>query len=198
MNSTRTCFPSVIGEDERTRMTGQSRLGTEEEWETCNFGPYRALAFRGENWEKRNVVRLDDIPRQKGHPYSRKMIWYDKQTLMPVYGMMYDRAGKPFKIINHILRWSEDTDNPLNLGSGLSGPGSWRTTRVGGATRAFTDVVRHARDRRRSPPGRDRSSSRPTRRSAWLSRRACRLPPAACGRRRLRGGRHRRSRWWSP
>ena len=117
MNSKRTCFPSVIGESERTRLTGQSRLGTAAEWETCSFGPYRALAFRGESWEKRNVVRLDDIPRQKGHPYSRKMIWYDKETLMPLYGMMYDRAGKPFKIINHILKWSEDTNNPENKGA---------------------------------------------------------------------------------
>ena len=116
MNSTRLCFPSVIGEDERQRKTGQTRLGTEKEWETCPFGPYRALAFRGENWEKRSVVQIDDVPRQKGHPYSRKMIWYDKETLTPVYGMMYDRAGKPFKIINHILKWSEDTGNPYNQG----------------------------------------------------------------------------------
>jgi hypothetical protein len=107
----------VIGLDEAARMTGQTRLGTADEGETCDVGPNRAPAFRGENWEKRNVVRPDDVPRQKGHPYSRKMIWYDKETLTPLYGMMYDRAGKPFKIINHILKWSEDSGNPLNAGA---------------------------------------------------------------------------------
>ncbi len=116
INSTRVCFPSVIGEDEKYRKTGQTRLGNEKEWDHCSFGPYKALAFNGERWEKRTVVQLDDIPRQKGHPYSRKMIWYDKETLAPLYGMMYDRAGKPLKVINHIIGWSEKGQNPYAKG----------------------------------------------------------------------------------
>jgi hypothetical protein len=108
MNSKRVCFPTVMGEEEAKRVTGQTRLGNEDEWHHCKFGPYGALTFIGENWEKRTVIQLDDIPRQKGHPYSRKKIWYDKETLTPLYGMMYDRAGKPYKIINHIMKWSED------------------------------------------------------------------------------------------
>ena len=94
MNSKRTCFPSVIeGEDKASR--NMSRLGTDEEWFHCKFGPYNSLPFAGETFEKRQVFQLDDVPRQKGHPYSRKKIWYDKETMMPLYGIMYDRAGKP-------------------------------------------------------------------------------------------------------
>ncbi|MDJ0851751.1 MAG: DUF1329 domain-containing protein [Myxococcota bacterium] len=116
MNSKRVCFPSVISETEARKETGMTRLGNEKEWNHCSFGPYRALAFDGETWEKRTAFQLDDIPRQKGHPYSRKMIWYDKETMMPLYSMMYDRAGKPYRIINSIFKWSEDTPIRANKG----------------------------------------------------------------------------------
>lgn len=116
MNSKRTCFPSVIGEEEATRETGMTRLGKEEEWEACSFGPYGALAFDGETWQKRSVFQLDDIPKQKGHPYSRKKIWYDKETMMALYAMAYDRAGKPYRILNVVLKWSEDSPSQWNKG----------------------------------------------------------------------------------
>ena len=114
MNSKRVCFPSDISPEEAVRTTDMTRLGTEEEWYKCSFGPYGALAFDGESFQKRNVIQLDDIPRQKGHPYSRKKIWYDKETLMPLYALMYDRAGKPYRIINSIFKWSEDSPSPAN------------------------------------------------------------------------------------
>jgi len=116
MNTKRVCFPSDMGKDEIMRVTGMTRLGTEEEWKRCTFGPYGALAFQGETWQKRDVFEIDDIPRQKGHPYSRKKIWYDKETVMPLYAIMYDRAGQPYRIINVIAKWSEDSPNPVNHG----------------------------------------------------------------------------------
>ena len=116
MNSPRTCFPSVISETEARKETGMTRLGNDKEWENCSFGPYGSLAFDGESFEKRSVFQLADVPKQKGHPYSRKMIWYDKETLMPLYSIMYDRAGKPYRIINSIFKWSEDTPPPANKG----------------------------------------------------------------------------------
>jgi hypothetical protein len=116
LNSKRNCFPSVISQDEALREEGMTRLGNENEWYNCKFGPYRALSFVDENWQKRTAVQLDDIPRQRGHPYSRKKIWYDKETLMPIYGIMYDRAGKPFKIITSTFKWSEDTPIASNKG----------------------------------------------------------------------------------
>jgi len=119
VNSKRTCFPSIIGPEEATLTSGMTRLGNEEEWYHCHFGPYQALAFVDETWQKRAAFELDDIPRQKGHPYSRKKIWYDKETMMPIYSIMYDRAGKPYRIINVIGKWSGDSDSPANQGKSV-------------------------------------------------------------------------------
>lgn len=116
VNSKRTCFPSIISEDEKTRAVGMTRLGTEDEWFHCKFGPYGALSFVDESYEVRTAFQLDDVPRQKGHPYSRKKIWYDKETMMPFYGIMYDRGGKPYRIITSIFKWSEDSPVPANKG----------------------------------------------------------------------------------
>ena len=111
----RPCWNNVIP-GEATMVEGQARLGTQEEWEFCSFGPHMAAPYNGETWQKRTVFQLDDIPRQKGHPYSRKKIWYDKQTFMPIVSFMYDRGGNPYKIINGVWRWSEDSPIAINHG----------------------------------------------------------------------------------
>ncbi len=117
INSKRNCFPSVIpGSTATGGAVSMVRLGTDDEWYTCKFAPYNALPFAGETFEKRTAFQLDDIPRQKGHPYSRKMIWYDKETMMPFYSIMYDRAGKPYRIIGSVFKWSEDSPVPENKG----------------------------------------------------------------------------------
>lgn len=99
-----------------SRRDAEARLGTQEDWETCSFGPYNAGPYNGESWQKRTAFQLDDIPRQKGHPYSRKMIWYDKETMMPIAAFMYDRAGQPYKFVNGVWRWSEDSPIEDNHG----------------------------------------------------------------------------------
>jgi hypothetical protein len=116
INSKRSCFPSVMGPEAMMRITGMTRLGTKEEWFQCQFGPYGALPFVGETWQKRTVLGLDDIPRQEGHPYSRKKIWYDKETMIPTGSLTYDRAGKPYKILSGQVKWSEDSPNEANHG----------------------------------------------------------------------------------
>jgi hypothetical protein len=118
INSKQTCFPSDIpGSTGAGAAASMVRLGTDEEWFKCKFGPYNALPFAGgRDFEKRVAFQLDDIPRQKGHPYSRKMIWYDKETMMPFYSIMYDRAGKPYRIIASVFKWSEDSPVPENKG----------------------------------------------------------------------------------
>ncbi len=113
MDSKRKCFPSDF---ETTGATAFTRLGTDAEFDACKFGPYGALDFVGEQWQKRDAFELDDIPMQKGHPYSRKKIWYDKQTMMPLYAIMYDRAGQPYKTIDVVGKWSEDSDIQGNQG----------------------------------------------------------------------------------
>ncbi len=114
VNSGRDCFPTDISEQAAKEAERMTRLGNEEEWFHCRFGPYGALPFIGENWQKRTTFQLDDIPKQKGHPYSRKKIWYDKETMMPFYSIMYDRAGTPYRIISSVFRWTEDSAVPAN------------------------------------------------------------------------------------
>ncbi|MGH9885382.1 MAG: DUF1329 domain-containing protein [bacterium] len=117
INSKRECFPSVIpGATTDSGAVNMVRLGTDEEWFHCKLGPYNAFPFAGETFEKRAAFQLDDIPKQKGHPYSRKMIWYDKETMMPFYSIMYDRAGKPYRMIASVFKWSEDSPVPVNHG----------------------------------------------------------------------------------
>jgi len=116
MDSKRKCFPRAF---ESTAPTAFTRLGTAEEVDACRFGPYGTLAFVDEQWQKRSGFELDDVPRQKGHPYSRKKIWYDKETMMPLYALMYDRGGKPFKTINSIFVWSETSGIEGNQGKNV-------------------------------------------------------------------------------
>ncbi len=72
-----------------------------------NFGPF-GLSFASDRWELRKavVVRMD--PRNEDHPYSKKDIYLDKQTLQPLYSAAYDHKGELWKIIYHNKRWSED------------------------------------------------------------------------------------------
>ncbi|MEX2207852.1 MAG: DUF1329 domain-containing protein [Myxococcota bacterium] len=112
-NSRRTCFPRVLG---KYSPTGMVRLGTDEEWNACRFGPYGSMPMIGESWQKRVTFQIDDIPKMEGHPYSRKKIWYDKETMAPGLAVAYDRAGAPFKLIGGVGKWSESTGIPENEG----------------------------------------------------------------------------------
>ena len=38
------------------------------------------------------------------------------RRMMPLYSIMYDRAGKPYRIISVIGKWSEDSKSPANKG----------------------------------------------------------------------------------
>ena len=109
----RECFPSVTGEVEAEELV---ELGDEEDWEACRVDPYGAFPMVGEAWQKRTAFRLDDIPRQEGHPYSRKEIWYDKETMAPGLAVAYDRAGEPYRLITSVGRWSESSPLAVNHG----------------------------------------------------------------------------------
>ena len=114
MDTKRQCFPLNMGEEVARRVQGMKRLGSVKEFQTCRFGPYGALPFVDERWEKRTVFQLDDYPKQKGHPYSLKKIWYDKETMAPKYAFAYDRAGEPYKILVTVHQWSKNSPNPIN------------------------------------------------------------------------------------
>ena len=72
-----------------------------------NFGPY-GLSFANDRWELRRAILVRMVPRNKEHPYSRKDIYIDKQTLQPLYSFAYDQKEELWKILYHNHRWSQD------------------------------------------------------------------------------------------
>lgn len=109
----RACFPSITGAVDREHFV---KIGKEEHWRACRFDPYGVFPMIGERWEMYRVIRLDDIPRQEGHAYSRKAIYYEKQTMAPGSAVAYDRAGAPYRLIGGTGRWSEDSRDPEDHG----------------------------------------------------------------------------------
>jgi hypothetical protein len=72
-----------------------------------NFGPY-GLSYADDRWELRKAVRLRFVPMNADHPYSRKDLYIDEQTYIPLYSFAYDRKDELWKIITHNHRWSEE------------------------------------------------------------------------------------------
>lgn len=75
--------------------------------EAGQFGPF-GFSYASDRWELRDAVRIRMVPKDDLHPYQRKEIWLDRQTLSPLYSFAWDRAGVLWKITLHNHRWSED------------------------------------------------------------------------------------------
>jgi hypothetical protein len=73
-----------------------------------NFGPY-GLSFADDRWELRKAYKVRFVPNNADHPYSKKDIYIDEQTLEPLYSFAYDRKNELWKIITHNHRWSGDS-----------------------------------------------------------------------------------------
>ncbi|MEE9606520.1 MAG: DUF1329 domain-containing protein [Myxococcota bacterium] len=71
------------------------------------FGPY-GLSYADDRWELRDAVVVRMEPKNPNHPYLYKDIYLDKQTLVSLYSLAYDREGELWKIITHNHRWSGD------------------------------------------------------------------------------------------
>ena len=72
-----------------------------------NFGPY-GLSFADDRWELRDTIAVEMKPKNDDHPYLRKVLYLDKQTLTAHYSFAYDQKDELWKIIVHNKRWSED------------------------------------------------------------------------------------------
>ncbi|MCS6924444.1 MAG: DUF1329 domain-containing protein [Candidatus Binatia bacterium] len=44
-------------------------------------------------WELREMIVLEGTPKASGHPYSRRVLYIDQQTFVPVYVLLYKRDG---------------------------------------------------------------------------------------------------------
>lgn len=106
MDSERSCFPRNVAGWNPDKI---SELGDDEEFFACKFGPYRALPFVGETWQKRTAVKLQQTPKSPAHPYSRRLLWYDKETFSPLMALAFDREGKAFRLSWYVGRFSENS-----------------------------------------------------------------------------------------
>ena len=97
---------SCLGEQVLLAPTNTTVRGYPYE-EDGDFGP-SGLSYASDRWEARHAVGIRMVPRDPEHPYSRKDLWLDRQTLTPLYSFAYDRKGELWKIIHHNHRWSED------------------------------------------------------------------------------------------
>jgi len=80
-----------------------------------NFGPY-GLSYADDRWDMRHAVKIRFIPNNQDHPYQKKEIYIDKQTLEPMYSFAYDKKGELWKVIWHNHRWSDDPNFPEYTG----------------------------------------------------------------------------------
>ncbi|MCH2410865.1 DUF1329 domain-containing protein [Myxococcota bacterium] len=90
-----------------------------------DFGPF-GLSYANDRWELRHAILVSSVPNDPEHPYSRKDIYIDKQTLTPLYSFAYDRKGELWKIIWHNHRWSEDDSEWYKSWPGIDRPRDMR------------------------------------------------------------------------
>jgi hypothetical protein len=72
-----------------------------------SFGPY-GLSFADDRWELRRAFKIQFVPKNADHPYSRKILYIDRNTAEVLYSFAYDQKDELWKIIYHNKRWSED------------------------------------------------------------------------------------------
>lgn len=51
------------------------------------------------NWQVRKVHVLEGTPKRSDHPLSKRYFYVDAQTMFPVFGKVYDRAGVLWKFL---------------------------------------------------------------------------------------------------
>jgi hypothetical protein len=86
-----------------------------------NFGPY-GLSFAADRWELRHAFKIQFVPKNPDHPYSRKILYIDKNTAEALYSFAYDRKDELWKIIYHNKRWSEDGHESYKAWEGVLEP----------------------------------------------------------------------------
>jgi hypothetical protein len=104
-----------------------------------NFGPY-GLSYADDRWELRKAYKVRFVPNNADHPYSKKDIYIDEQTLEPLYSFAYDRKNELWKIITHNHRWSGDS---IAEDQKRSGPwyAGWEGVPEPRDNRAISDII---------------------------------------------------------
>jgi hypothetical protein len=71
-----------------------------------NLGP-SGFSFANDTWQLRDAWVLWIRKRAKTPAYSKKLLWIDKETYMPLYAAGYDGKGELWRLIYLVHRWSE-------------------------------------------------------------------------------------------
>ncbi len=71
-----------------------------------DLGP-SGYSFANDAWQLRDAWVLWIRKRIETPAYSKKLLWIDKQTYMPLYAAAYDPKGELLRLIYIVHRWSE-------------------------------------------------------------------------------------------
>ena len=87
---------------------------------------YRFADFTGHSgcfpkvtWQLRKVFIVEGVPTRPDHPLSKRLFYVDAQTMFPVFGKVYDKAGVLWKFLMAGLA-HPDYHLPENKGSGVA------------------------------------------------------------------------------
>lgn len=75
--------------------------------------------FPSVTWQARKVYILEGTPKRSDHPLSKRYFYVDAQTMLPVFGKLYDRAGVLWKFLMAGLG-HPDHHMAENVGSGVA------------------------------------------------------------------------------
>lgn len=87
------------------------------DYQFIDFGGYSSC-FPNVSWQLRKAYVLEGTPNRSDHPLSKRFFYVDAQTMMPVVGKTYDRAGTLWKLLLGGLA-HPDYHIPENKGSGV-------------------------------------------------------------------------------
>jgi hypothetical protein len=63
-------------------------------------------------WELREMFVLEGVPKAGGHPYSKRVLYIDRQMFVPLYALYYDQEGKHQKTLFDV--YGNPQSNPGN------------------------------------------------------------------------------------
>ncbi|MEE8557466.1 MAG: DUF1329 domain-containing protein [Myxococcota bacterium] len=99
-----------LGEQDVLAPLNTKRLGYPME-KNRNFGP-SGMSHADDRWELRHAIILEQTAKDEGHPYSKKTLWYDAQTYVPMFSVAYSRRGELWKLLYQVHRWGEEEAQP--------------------------------------------------------------------------------------
>lgn len=73
------------------------------------FGPGSWIAK--DRWQLRNTYVVEQRPHLAEHPYSRKLLFVDRQNFNIAFALIFDRQDRLFKILYSTYQWPGDDDD---------------------------------------------------------------------------------------